>query len=265
MLPALLVVMVNFLITRPKSQAKRLHNLITKSGNNAILLPVIAINPRQISVTESEQIQNLNQFDIIFFISANAVQMSMPLIKRHKQLEYLKTKEIAVIGPATQTALQEYGITPCIISQSKFNSEGLLKHPKLQNVSNKKILIFRGVGGRTLLADTLTTRKAKVFSIASYKRQLPDINVDKVERLLSLNKILAILVMSNESLLNLCNLIDKKYLLQKQLITISERTAKLANTLGFSLSAIIADNPSEEAIFTCLNELTNRESNGNHH
>ena len=257
--------MANYLITRPKSQAKRLHNLITKSGNNAILLPVIAINPRQISTTETELIQNLKQFDIIFFISANAVEMSMPLIKHHDQFEHLKSKEIAVIGPATQTALQEYNISPRIISHSKFNSEGLLKHPKLQNVANKKILIFRGVGGRTLLANTLTARKAQVFSIASYKRQLPDINVNEVERLLSKNKILAILVMSNESLLNLCKLIDNKYLLDKQLITISERTANLANSLGFSLSAIIADNPSEEAIFTCLNELTNRETNGNHH
>ncbi|MBE1287879.1 MAG: hypothetical protein GJ671_09215 [Alteromonadaceae bacterium] len=50
------------------------------------------------------------------------------------------------------------------------HSEGLLELHHLQRVLQEKIVIVKGKGGRTALADTLTERGADVVTLCSYER-----------------------------------------------------------------------------------------------
>ena len=54
------------------------------------------------------------------------------------------------------------------------NSEGLLALPELQTVQNKKIIIFAGEAGKTVLAKTLQQRGAIVKMAYTHKRVLPN-------------------------------------------------------------------------------------------
>jgi uroporphyrinogen-III synthase len=65
-----------------------------------------------------------------------------------------------------------------IAPTERYDSEGLLALPELQQVAGKNVLIFRGDGGRELLGDTLNTRGAKVEYVTCYLRRKPDLDSD---------------------------------------------------------------------------------------
>ena len=53
----------------------------------------------------------------------------------------------------------------------------------MNSVNGKRIVIFRGNGGREKLADSLRKRGAVVDYIECYERKLPNINRDILTRL----------------------------------------------------------------------------------
>jgi uroporphyrinogen-III synthase len=90
------------------------------------------------------------------------------------------------MGGSSKLALQNHGIglekspTPILIPKSneQWDSEGLWQ--ELQALGwdwkSKKIIIFKGEGGREWLADTLATAGATVEAISTYTRVPLDLN-----------------------------------------------------------------------------------------
>ena len=65
-------------------------------------------------------------------------------------------------GPGTAEALASVGVTDVRIPATTFDSEGLLALPELSAVRGKRIVIFRGDGGREDLGDALVrARRAR--------------------------------------------------------------------------------------------------------
>jgi len=60
--------------------------------------------------------------------------------------------QIATVGAGSARALHDYGVSRVIVPQQRFDSEALLALDELQNVSGMRVAIFRGDGGRELLA-----------------------------------------------------------------------------------------------------------------
>ena len=65
---------------------------------------------------------------------------------------------------------QAAGFSDVLTPAARFDSEGLLALPQLHQVAGRRVVIFRGQGGRTLLADTLTARGADVRAVVCYRR-----------------------------------------------------------------------------------------------
>ena len=92
------------------------------------------------------------------YLSANAVNKAMDLISKLRSLPpHLK---MAAVGKGTADTLKHYGASEVLIPTGQFDSEALLKQEELQNIAGKRIVIFRGNGGRQLLGDILTQRGA---------------------------------------------------------------------------------------------------------
>src|SRR3989338_8880463 len=159
-------------VTRPRDQAARLARRIEQAGGIPLLFPLLDIAPVQDQQALHKQISRLaqkeplaasfeeRQFDLAIFISPNAVQYGMAAIRAAGELP--QNLKIATVGQGSAKALRELGIANVIAPAERFDSEGLLALPELQDVAGWRVLIFRGDGGRELLGDTLKARGAAV-------------------------------------------------------------------------------------------------------
>ncbi len=266
------------LVTRPAHQAQHLCALIEAEGGQAIAFPVLEIQDLQDSSVVMRLIQRLDEFDIAIFISANAVIKAMDLVLPHR--DWPSHLQIAVVGARTADALQEYGLTVDICPEEKFNSEALLGLPEMQDMANKKIVIFRGEGGRELLADTLRQRGADIEYAEVYRRSKPadtlggsgaslrsphvDILPDggtarnlavNFEGLLVTGKINIIVVTSNEGLRNLWEMAGsagQEVLMHMPLAVISPRIAIAAQELGVKCPAWVAPEANDEGLLAAI-------------
>jgi uroporphyrinogen-III synthase len=242
--------------TRPAHQAESLSQLIHQAGGNTIEFPVIEISPPLKSDIVQNQFETLAAVDFAIFISANAVDAAMTFCGGAE--DWPEDVMIVSVGRATTLKLKDYGLTVKLTAPEPFNSEALLELPELENIADKSFLIFRGEGGRKLLADTLRSRGANVDYVECYRRLIPDIDASLLYQCWDEQCNSIIVVTSNEGLNNLVKMVAGEYqkiLLASTLVVVSERAIKLAKELGFKKKPELAKAASNEAIFDAVQYL----------
>ncbi len=235
------------LITRPSGREKNLCKIIEQAGGNVIHYPVFTINP--LPALEIEAFKHLRKqlhdFDMAIFISATAVEQShlyFPVLPEHLT--------IVSIGSKTTRALRQQNLH-VDLEAPQHDTESLLQMPEFQKpkIQTQRILIFRGIGGRALLGDSLKTRGAHVRYVETYRRQIPDHSPLPEQQFKTLK---AITISSNEGLDNLITLIGNPIMLHDiPLVVPGQRAAALARKYGFE-TIITAKNATDEAIFIAL-------------
>lgn len=177
-------------VTRPSGQARQLIEVLTRAieasgvGKRSLpeilSLPLLTIVPKSDEHLADHIATVLSDADLAIFVSPNAIESVMRLLERDWQDFSKKIIPIGVMGGSSHLALKNHGIgleenpTPIIIPKNNENwdSEGLWwELGSLQwNWQNKKVVIFKGEGGRDWLADTLTKAGATVEAISTYSR-----------------------------------------------------------------------------------------------
>ena len=244
---------LNLVVTRPAHQAEPLCQLIETAGGHAVRFPVLEILEPVDSKLLNDLIARLDDFDIAVFISPNAVNKAMNMIRAKREFpDHIK---IAAIGRKSAKELERFGKPADIFPNQRFDSEALLELPELQDVAGRKVVIFRGDGGRELLGDTLAQRGATVEYANAYRRGRPNVDNKELMYLWSRNELAAILVTSSEGLRNLFDMVGKlgqMWLRNTQLIVGGERMDETARELGFKVEPIVAADPSDEAMMEAL-------------
>ena len=246
---------VGVLVTRPAAQAGALCERIEQYGGTALRFPVLEITPPADPQGLIRFSAKLDTFDWAFFVSANAVQMALSVIL--EQRDWPASVRIAVIGKRSAEALLRFGLVADLVPENRFDSEGLLALPQLQQVAGKHCVIFRGGSGRSLLADTLRERAARVEYVEAYRRSRPVADSGPVVTGLGAGQIDIVLVNSVESLENLFTMLDdagRALLRQTPLLVVSERMLPVAERLGFVLPPILAANATNDAVLDALIE-----------
>jgi uroporphyrinogen-III synthase len=240
-------------VTRPIDQAESLTLAIAQHGGTAISFPLLAISALDDYQSFQQQLTHIDTTDWAIFISSNAVEYAMPLLikKFGKIPDHLK---FAAIGHQTAKALALYGAHEVLVPHTRFDSETLLALPEMQDVATKTIAIFRGVGGRELMADTLKARGANVYFAESYRRINPQKNADLLAMQWRQNKLDAIIVTSSEAMRNLLKMSkNAEWLRHVTLCVNHERIAEEPQQLG--LKVLVAKAPGDEAMLQCLSQL----------
>lgn len=240
------------MVTRPAHQAAHLCELLSAAGGIPVALPVLAIaDPEDLGPARALAAK-LSEFDIAIFISVNAVEKGLALIHQHGGLPpHLK---LAAVGQRTAAALQHAGGRVDIQAPPPYNSEALLAAAELQEVKGKNIVIFRGSGGRELLAEMLRSRGATVAYAEVYRRVKP--GGRPADMFAQAGEIDVVIITSQDGLRNLLEMADmehrRDWLLNKHLAVISARVAQRAGELGFKHLPLVAAEATDEALVAAI-------------
>jgi len=227
------------LVTRPAHQAAHLAELIVAAAGKPVLFPVLEILDAADLQPLYALIDRLDNFDLAIFISPNAVNKAMNLIKSRRELP--ATLKIAAIGRGSSKELKHFGVTDIIAPTARFDSENLLELPQLQDVAGQRIVVFRGDGGREVLGDTLTSRGAIIEYAECYRRSRPDASAGGLLRQWSRNEINAVTVTSAEGLRNLYDMLGKlgrQWLKTTPVFVPHERILEVARELGLEQGVV---------------------------
>ena len=240
------------LVTRPAGPAAELVAAIEAAGGNAFAFPVLQITPRDTSAVRAE-FEQLKTPDIVIFISANAVEHGVHML-RHSAAKF------AAIGPATRDALWHAGMRVEIFPEGRYDSEHLLKHATLQDVTGQSVLIVRGDRGRELLARTLRDRGAEVDYLSVYTRETvapDDLSLAKLRAFHAEHGFDFVIVMSVDSLQAVLEILPEELsatLPESWLVTPSERVIKTALDRLPGMRAAFALAPQADALVDAITQ-----------
>ena len=224
-------------VTRPQAQAAPLAEAIMAAGGTPLVFPLLEIAPADDPAPLAEAAGRLGGYALAVFISPNAVDYALPvLLARQSWPDGLIP---AAVGQGTVKALAAHGVTGCIAPTERFDSEALLALPQLagEKMAGRRVAIFRGDGGRELLADTLRERGATVDCITCYRRSGPSNGVTPLLAAWRAGRLDALTVSSSEGLRYLLDLLDgegRTFLQRTPLFVPHARIADNARALGLS-------------------------------
>jgi uroporphyrinogen-III synthase len=224
------------LVTRPGERAANLARLIEGAGGRAHRFPAIEIE----DLPAPRELRHLDEFDLAVFVSPTAVSKIMAHLDA-----WPSALPAAALGGGTRRELERRGVASVIAPQAGADSEALLSLGEMRRVDGKRVVIFRGEGGRELLGDTLRSRGAEVVYAAGYRRTRP-----KAEPLWKESEIDAVTVSSSQGLANLFEVLDAAFLRARPLFVPHPRVA--GNARERAVREVVVAGPSDEQVLEAL-------------
>jgi uroporphyrinogen-III synthase len=188
------------LVTRPEPENTISCERLKAFGAQPVALPMLeieAIKGEQENVAIRSQVFDINEFHYVIFVSKNAARLACEWLDACWPMLPLGIQWIGIGQGTTQTLLDE-GVPA--LSNPGNTTEALLDWLKPVKMTNQKVLIVRGLGGRTELGDKLKEKGANIRYLSLYERKKP---MYQAQTFLMLPDINLIWVTSGESLSNL--------------------------------------------------------------
>ena len=251
------------LVTRPLHQHASLCSAIEDNGGEAKHFPLFAIEPVNEPILVQQiktKVENLDNYQLIIFISTNAVKFGAPWINDYWQ-RFPVGVGVLAMGPSTARKVSIELDCGVVTSDAGASSEDILLLDELADISGSKVAIVRGIGGRELLAESLRQRGAEVDYIEVYRRMPTQKSGEELATVLRQENINIFVVTSGESLARLDRLIKDTVQLAHTIRSIpiivpSNRVAKDAAQLGYT-KVKLALGADDEAIINALQEIAN--------
>ena len=239
-------------VTRPALQSARFSALLTERGAAPVAFPTVAIEPVPLDADVRAAL-GAQPIDWVIYTSANAVDQALAQTGR------LPQAATAAIGRATARAVEAAGIRVDAVPTTGADSEGLLALPAFAAPAGRRIVIFKGVGGRDALRAELARRGAAVVVAEVYRR------VPAVPAAGSLEKLASVCAMDSavvavtsvellESLLRLAPESRAPRLVEATLLVPGERVAAAARRHGWRGPVVVARSAEDEAMLDALIE-----------
>ncbi len=238
-------------ITRPAEQARRLAGLIEAASGHPILFPTLEIADPPDPGRLDRLIDDLDRFDWAIFVSPTAASRGLMRVRARRALP--SGLRVAAVGPGTARELSRLGMDSVLVPECGADSESLLRDPQLADMRGRTVVIFRGVGGRELLADTLTRRGAFVEYAQCYRRVRPRADAQTLLQAWRRGEVHALVVMSREGLDNLFDMVGAtghSWLLATPLFVPHERIAEAARARG--IARVVVTSLGDEGVVAAL-------------
>lgn len=224
-------------ITRPQAQADSLCARIEADGGRALRFPLLAISPPPSTAELDAVLPRLEEFDLAFFVSPNAIDYALAYILPRRS--WPAGLAVATVGKGSERVLRTHGFERVIAPARGFDSEAVLALEEFSAaaIAGRRVLIFRGDGGRNLLADTLRARGATVEFVCCYQRSCPALDPGLILQPCAQGELHGLLLTSTEGVGNLLTIIGAAAgldALRKLTVFVSHpRIAAAAQAAGF--------------------------------
>lgn len=180
--------------TRPLERAAPLTEHLQAAGLTVIEMPMLTLQSRAVNDTDIELMSDwlAGSYEALVIVSPTAAAAGLAVWQALEQtnkpsdngalseLNMLNVNKapshLIAVGEATASVLQDPKLpfNYPILQPTIANNEGMLAMPEIEHLqAGDKLLIWRGLGGRRLLVDTLKARGVHIDSIAWYERTLP--------------------------------------------------------------------------------------------
>ncbi|MDO4626949.1 MAG: uroporphyrinogen-III synthase [Pasteurellaceae bacterium] len=238
------------LITRPGEKGKHLAEMLNKVGIATLHLPFFSIIAGRELNDLPLKFKQLNQGDYVLAVSHNAIEYANQTL-RNAGFHWRSDLYYFAVGQTTAEYFASKIEQAVQYPYLQENSEGLLTLTAMQQLKGKHIFILRGNGGREYFSEQAILRGATLEKIECYQRQ--PIHYDNIEQTSICKRagIDRIVVTSLELLNALFDFVpenERGWLLNCQLITVSQRIANIATQMGWQSNNVIiaprADNTS---------------------
>lgn len=244
-------------VTRPLDQQQELMESLQQQGYQAVHRPLMAItaiadDQLPIAIQARQCLLDLDQYDGIIAISRNASEMALDWIDRYWPQAPVQMSWFAV-GPTTAEPLRQAGFN-VTMPQSRYDSEGLLACQQLshERVNGQRWLIFRGIGGRETLANTLRQRGARIDYAELYQRQPVSYNPQDWQAILQQKPM--VLLSSGQALDLLEQQVPDLMTQVSGILVPSARVAAKAKQRGYP-QVLVADSARNSDTLSCLNSF----------
>ena len=241
---------VGVLVTRPRARAATLAQRIEAAGGRAHVYPAIEILPPSDPARFEAALATLKDFHWAIFVSPSAVEHAFAALPA---AAWPSTLHFAAVGAGSARALARHGIADILHPAAGADSEALLALPPLADMTGRRVVIFRGEGGRDLLGATLAARGAEVRYAEGYRRAPPGGDPAPLLALWRAGGIGAVTVTSIEALDNLARWLGEEgraRLLATPLFALHERIAEHARALG--VTNVVTAAPDDAALADAL-------------
>lgn len=224
-------------VTRARQQASVLSRLIEELGGEPLEFPVIDIVEPSDPNLLTKEIININKFSWIIFTSVNGVEAFFSeLLKQGKDIRELAGIDIAAIGPATQTALENRALRVSFVPK-EYKAERIAEGLAGKIHPGQSILLPRAEEARRVLPEMLEALGAKVSDVPAYKSVLGDADKAELKQLLKEKAVDAVTFTSSSTVRNFMQLLDgEKDLLEGvRLFSIGPITSSTAKEFGLDI------------------------------
>ena len=184
--------------TRPVERAAPLTRHLQAAGLTVVDIPMLALEACASSDTDMRLMRQwlAGEYQALVIVSPTAAASGLAiwqLLERERQANSVTDKEakgtegssrllsalshLIAVGEATAAVLNEAKLPFAsyqVLQPAIANNEGMLAMPEIDSLqAGDKLLVWRGLGGRRLLVDTLQARGVHIDSIAWYERKMP--------------------------------------------------------------------------------------------
>lgn len=241
------------LVCRPQPQADELCAHLERLGALTRALPTLERHPLPLDGAARTRLLNIDQYQHVICVSPGAAD----LLLEHLD-QWWPQLPVGIqwwgVGQGTARTLEQAGLN-CHHPSRGHNSEALLSDPALapESITDSRILLVKGKGGRTLLNDALEERGARVAHLVLYERQQPVYDEATLQSALVDFNPNAVVTLSGDTLKHLIQLGQNvaHRLHQYPVIVPVERVAHQAREAGF-LQPVVPDGLTPDALARCL-------------
>ena len=233
------------ILTRQTRYLGNMPTILERLDYQPIHIPTLKIDIR-IRDDVTKELNRLDKYTDIVFVSRNAVEIGMPLINKYGGIK--KSMRALAVGAETAKQLYKFGVD-AMFPGTGSGAEALLKVSQLTDLSNRNILIVRGDNSLVWPEQEMRDRGAAVKNLVVYYQTAPEICKPRLADVFnSGNKVSGVFAHSSQSIINLIESAGKNLdqLIETKLVVGSSRIAKTATNYGWKGKIVTADSPANK-------------------